>query len=299
MREEEGSMKIDGKTRICGLIGNPVEHTLSPLIHNTLAAALSHNLVYVPLQTVGGIQEVKAAIEGAYAMNILGLNVTVPHKEHVAAILPEADPLAAQIGAMNTLVRTQGGYRGYNTDMSGLYRAMRQDGIRIEGENILLLGAGGAARAVAYMLSYYGAGQVWLLNRTFAKAEKIAAEINRVSGREAVKPLCLEEYASLPEEKYIAVQATSVGLYPNCQEAVIENDNFYRRIHTGYDLIYRPSDTRFMQLVQKNGGKAYNGLKMLLYQGVEAYELWNDVRIDEKLCAQLYESMKREIENNA
>lgn len=291
-------MKIDGRTRVCGLIGNPVEHTLSPLIHNTLAAELSHNLVYVPFCTHGSAAEVGKALEGAYAMDILGLNVTVPHKENVLGALKEIDPLAAKIGAVNTLVRIRGGYRGYNTDMTGLYRAMESEGICIRGEEILLLGAGGAARAVAFMLSHYGAKRVYLLNRTLEKAEKIAGEINLASGRDCICPMRLEDYGRLPERKFLAVQGTSVGLFPDCGRAVIEDEDFYRRIHTGYDLIYRPADTRFMQLVRENGGRAYNGLKMLLYQGIEAYELWNDIKVEETLAMKVYESMKREIEHN-
>lgn len=292
-------MHINGKTRVCGLIGNPVEHTLSPLIHNMLAGALSHNLVYVPFLTAGGLPEVKAALAGAYAMDILGLNVTVPHKERVSEALQEADTLAQQIGAVNTLVRTPRGYCGYNTDMTGLYRAMQEEGIAIRGEQILLLGAGGAARAVAFMLSHYGAERVYLVNRTRQKAERIAEEINLASGRSCIRPMCLAEYADLPAHKYLAVQCTSVGLYPDCEKAVIEDAAFYQKIHTGYDLIYRPSDTRFMRLVRENGGQAYNGLKMLLYQGVEAYELWNGIQVEKSLALKVYETMKREIESHA
>ena len=160
---------INGKTRTCGLIGNPVEHTMSPAIHNTLAARCGHNLVYVPFLVEEG--KVAEAVKGAYALNILGMNVTVPYKSEVIESLVEVDELAAQIGAVNTLVRTEGGYKGYNTDMSGLHRAMTSEGIRIEGEEIILLGAGGAARAVAYLCAKQNAKQVYLLNRTLEKAE--------------------------------------------------------------------------------------------------------------------------------
>ena len=155
---------IDGETRLCGLIGNPVEHTMSPVIHNTLAEKCGHNLVYVPFQVEEG--RLAEAVKGACALNVLGLNVTVPYKSAVIESLVETDELAAHIGAVNTLVRTDGGYKGYNTDMTGLYRAMTGEGIRIEGEEIILLGAGGAAWAVAYLCGAQKAGKVWLLNRT-------------------------------------------------------------------------------------------------------------------------------------
>ena len=171
---------INGKTRTCGLIGNPVEHTMSPAIHNTLAEKCGHNLVYVPFFVEE--RQVADAVKGAYALNILGLNVTVPYKSEVIKSLVEVDELAAKIGAVNTLVRTQGGYKGYNTDMSGLQRAMESEGIRIEGEEIILLGAGGASRAVAYLCASKKASKVYMLNRTFDKAKKVAEEVNKAFG---------------------------------------------------------------------------------------------------------------------
>lgn len=284
-------MEIDGKTRICGLIGNPVEHTLSPMIHNTLAERFGHNLVYVPFPVDTG--RAAEAVKGAEALQILGLNVTVPYKSEVISCLREVDPLAEAIGAVNTLVSVPGGFKGYNTDMEGLYRAMESEGIRIAGEEVVLLGAGGAARAVAYLCAVKGAKRVYLLNRTLDKAEKVAEEVNGRIGREAVLPMRLQEYTKLPEGKYLAVQGTSVGLAPNVEAAVIEDQAFYEKIHTGFDLIYSPWETKFMRLVKESGGRAYNGLKMLLYQGVTAYELWNGVQVSEKDAEAVYEKLRR------
>lgn len=285
-------MNINGKTRTCGLIGNPVEHTMSPVIHNTLAEELGLNMVYVPFLVENHL---KSAVEGAYALNILGMNVTVPYKSEVMSGLTEVDELAAKIGAVNTLVRADGGYKGYNTDMTGLYRAMKTDGITIENQKIIILGAGGAARAVAFLCVYYGAKRVYLLNRTVDKAKAIAEEVNRAMGRECLVPMALAEYVMLPEEKMLCIQATSVGLSPNDGDVIIEDREFYKRVHTGYDLIYRPANTRFMQLVKEQGGKAYHGLKMLLYQGVEAFERWNQVEVSEELADKVYEIMKGEM----
>lgn len=285
-------MNINGKTRTCGLIGNPVEHTMSPVIHNTLAKELGLNMVYVPFLVN---EDLKAAIEGAYALNLLGMNVTVPYKSEVMESLTEVDELAAKIGAVNTLVRAEGGYKGYNTDMTGLYRAMKSDGITIENQTVVILGAGGAARAVAFLCVYYGAKKVYLLNRTVDKAKAIAEEVSKAMGKDCLVPMALAEYASLPEEKMLCIQATSVGLSPNDNAVVIEDKDFYQRIHTGYDLIYRPANTRFMQLVREQGGKAYHGLKMLLYQGVEAFERWNNVEVSEVLADKVYEIMKGEM----
>lgn len=281
---------IDGKTRACGLIGNPVEHTMSPAIHNTLAARRGHNLVYVPFLVDEG--QVDTAVKGAYALNILGMNVTVPYKSEVIKSLVEVDKLAAQIGAVNTLVRVEGGYKGYNTDMLGLYRAMLEDGVQIDGEKIILLGAGGAARAVAYLCASKGAAKVYMLNRTLEKAKEVAKEVNQAVDKEIIEPMLLSDYDKLPDKKFLAIQGTSVGLAPHDDEVVIEDAAFYQKIHTGYDLIYRPFTTRFMQLVKEAGGEAYNGLKMLLYQGIIAYELWNEVQITKEDAQAAYEKMK-------
>lgn len=240
---------IDGKTRLCGLIGNPVEHTMSPVIHNTLAKKCGHNLVYVPFPVERG--RLAEAVRGAYALNILGMNVTVPYKSEVIESLVEVDELAAHIGAVNTLVRTESGYKGYNTDMTGLYRAMRSEGICIEGEEIVLLGAGGAARAVAYLCGAQKAEKVYLLNRTLEKAEKVAEEVNKTFDREVIVPMLLTDYPKLPERKFLAIQGTSVGLAPHEEDVVIEDAAFYQKIHTGFDLIYKPFTTRFMRLVQE------------------------------------------------
>ena len=283
-------MIVDGKTKICGLIGNPVEHTLSPMIHNTLAGRLSHNLVYVPFPVETG--KVAQAVAGADALNILGLNVTVPHKSEVIESLKEIDPLARDIGAVNTLVRTDGGYKGYNTDMEGLYRAMLSEDVKIEGEQIILLGAGGAARAVAYLCAVKGADKVYLLNRTLSKAQTVAEEVNGRTGRKIIIPMLTGDYVTLPDGKYLAIQGTSVGLAPHVDDAVISDAAFYEKLHTGFDLIYSPWETKFMQLTKKYGGRAYNGLKMLLYQGIIAYELWNNVHVSEEDAQAVYKKLR-------
>lgn len=283
-------MEINGKTRTCGLIGNPVEHTLSPMIHNTLAEMLGHNMVYVPFPVEP--DRVAEAVAGAAALNLLGLNVTVPYKSEVITHLREIDELARNIGAVNTLVRTKDGYKGYNTDMEGLYRAMTVEGIRIEKEQIILLGAGGAARAVAYLCAVKGVDRVYMLNRTLDKAQVAALEVNHAIGREVVIPMLLAEYIKIPEGKYLAIQGTSVGLAPHVDEVVIADEAFYEKIHTGFDLIYSPWETRFMKMVKGHGGRAYNGLKMLLYQGIIAYELWNNVQVTETQAQIIYEKLK-------
>ncbi|MCD7807603.1 MAG: shikimate dehydrogenase [Lachnospiraceae bacterium] len=293
MDEPKRKPGIDGHTRIFGLIGNPVGHTLSPLIHNTLADFYGHNLIYGAFPVT---EDPVEAVRGAYALGIAGLNVTVPHKSAVLPALAEIDDFAAKIGAVNTLVRVEGkGFKGYNTDMPGLYRAMTRDGIRIAGERIMILGAGGAARAVAMMTASKGAAQVFVLNRTLSKAEAIVCEIRRLYPECPMTAGSLSDYSALPDGKYLCIQATSTGMSPNTDQAVIEDPAFYEKISTGFDLVYNPYETKFMRLVRQAGGRAYNGLNMLLYQGVIAYELWNEMEVGEEAVERVRRRFKEEM----
>lgn len=273
-------MIYNGHTRTCGLIGNPVEHTLSPLLQNYLAEETKVNMVYVPLHVENG--RLEDAVKGAFALNFLGCNVTIPYKSDVIPYLDEVDGLARRIGAVNTLVRQENGFKGYNSDMPGLYRAMQSDGICLEGRTCVILGAGGVARAVAVMLLDKGAGKVYMLNRTLARAQAVADEVNAMAGYEFVIPMALADYEKLPEERFLVIQATNIGMHPKVEEAVIEEEAFYKKVEIGYDLIFNPGNTRFMQLTKQAGGRAYNGAKMLVYQGIVSFELWNQVHISEE-----------------
>ena len=286
-------MIINGKTRVSGLIGNPVEHTMSPKIHNFIADSLGIDMVYVPFFVDNG--QLGAAVKGAYGLNILGMNVTVPYKNDVIKYLVDTDERAKNIGAVNTLVRVEGGYKGYNTDISGLERAMRSDGITIDGEEVIILGAGGVGRAVAFMCASYNVKKAYLLNRSHDKAVSIADEINKALNTDRIVPMPLDGYKSLSktgERRYIVIQCTSVGLFPRVDETVIEDEAFYGCVKVGYDLIYTPWETKFMRLVRQSGVPAHNGLKMLLYQAVDAFELWNGCKVDDKIADKAYELLK-------
>lgn len=293
-------MEIDARTKVCGLIGYPVGHSVSPVIHNSLAELYGRNLVYVPLPVKPG--KLRQAIEGADAFGFAGMNVTVPYKSEVIPYLREIDPLAEQIGAVNTLVPTEGGYKGYNTDMPGLYRAMCEDGVQIAGEEVILLGAGGVARAIAYLLLDRGAARIHILNRSRERAEKLTDEVNKAAGRRREESGAerfataygLEEYEKLDHDRrYLAIQATGVGMFPHTGCAVIEDEAFYGLVKTGYDVIFNPTSTRFMELVRRSGGQAFHGLKMLLYQGLIAWELWNGMEVSGEAAKEIYRKMEK------
>lgn len=286
---------IDGKTRVCGIIANPVEHTLSPVLHNTLAQEMGHNIIYVPFkpEKIG----LDMAVKGAFALNILGLNVSVPYKQEVIKSLVAIDPDAKQIGAVNTLVRMEDGYMGYNTDYLGLWRAFQEEGIVLDGQEVIVFGAGGAAKAVVYLCCKKGAKKVYLLNRTLEKAQRLAEEMNQKFLWDGVCAMCLADYKSIPykEHGYLAIQTSSVGMYPNKEQVILEDLAWYSCFHTVFDLIYTPAETKFMRFAKAANARAYHGLKMLLYQGVIAYELWNTCMVSEEILKKSYQVMEKEL----
>ena len=281
---------IKGTTRVCGLIGNPVGHSISPVIHNTLADIMGIDLVYTTFKVEEN--QVEAAVKGAYALDILGMNVTVPHKQAVMRSLKEIDPLAEAIGAVNTLARVDGGYKGYNTDILGLARELEEENVCIKDNPVLIIGAGGAARAIAFLCASRGASSVTVINRTVEKAQNIAGAVNGYYGIDLVKAVSIDQALDLQGDGYVAIQTTSVGLYPDVDNVLIKDENFYRKVGAGVDIIYNPYTTRFMKILGEQGKPAYNGLKMLLYQGVAAFEIWNNCSVSKDMADRVYESMK-------
>ena len=284
---------INGNTRVLGVIGNPVRHTKSPAIHNYISEKLSKNMVYVPFEVT---KDVVTAVKGAYELGILGMNVTVPYKGDVIEALCDIDDMAKRIGAVNTLVYTDKGYKGYNTDMLGLERAVVSEGINMEGMSAVLLGAGGAARAVAFMCARNSVKDLYILNRTVSKAQDIISDVKKYAEETGIqinlKAMAIDEYTSITEKDLLVFQCTKIGLAEE-DGAVIEDINFYKKIKYGVDLIYR-DNTKFQMLVKEAGGESYTGLKMLLYQGVIAYELWNALSVPEDVVNGAMEVLKGE-----
>ena len=286
---------MNAKTALCCLIGNPVEHSISPLIHNTLAERMGINLAYAAAKVE--TDAVGDAIKGAKALGVRGMNVTVPHKCTVMDYLDEIDELAYKIGAVNTIVTTDKGYKGYNTDIIGLGRQLDEEGIVVTDNEVIILGAGGASKAITYLCASKGAKRVWLLNRSLDKAVELADEVNRSFG-DIVKPLSINDFKQIPQGKYPVIQTTSVGLHPNDDAAPIEDESFYDLVSAGVDIIFNPPETKFMKLCKAHGANAYNGLKMLLYQGIAGFELWNNVKVSDELAKDILTLMEKEMNQN-
>ncbi|MGC2063067.1 MAG: shikimate dehydrogenase [Thermodesulfovibrionales bacterium] len=255
-------MIITGRTRTIGIFGYPVEHTLSPAMHNTAFEHLGLDYCYLPfLVRPDALQH---AVEAIRALSLVGVNITVPHKEAVIPFLDEVSSEAAFIGAVNTLVNKDGRLTGYNTDGRGFMLSLAARGIEVSGRKILVVGAGGAARAVSYYLSEK-AERLAIYNRGREKLRQLVDDLSKVRANvSAVEELCgIEQFD-------IIVNATSLGLDPD--DPLPFDPASLTGKHVVCDLIYRK--TPLLANAEKQGCIAVDGLGMLLYQGVLAFELW-------------------------
>ncbi|MBI2832332.1 MAG: shikimate dehydrogenase [Chloroflexi bacterium] len=268
-------MNISGKVKICGIIGDPVEHSMSPAMHNAAFEKMGLDFVYVPFRVKR--EDVGKAIDGVRALNIRGLNVTIPHKVAVMPFLNELDPLAEKIGAVNTIVNDNGFLKGYNTDAAGFLQALLDKGVEPKGKNVLLLGAGGASRAISFVLAERGANLV-LLNRTLQKAKESADRLTEAFGRE-VRALELSHWNLVAELRHadILVNATSVGMSPQQDETPVPPSLLTASL-TVCDIVYNPIKTRLLKEAEAAGAKTVDGVDMLVWQGAMAFEKWTGVK---------------------
>jgi shikimate dehydrogenase len=251
---------INGKTKIYGIIGKPVSHTLSPLIHNQAYKELELNNVYLPFE----VDNVEEALVGLKALGVLGVSVTIPHKQSVIPFLDSIDPVAQQIGAVNTLEIKDNKIHGLNTDWLGANKAL-EDVIDLPGKTVLILGAGGSARAIGFGLLEAGA-RVIIASRTPDKGKKLAEILNC-----PWQPLSMVEEISADA----LVNATSVGMSPNSSASPVA-PAVLEKFPVVMDIVYSPLQTKLLSDAKKAGCTIINGLAMLLYQGVAQFEIWTN-----------------------
>lgn len=255
-------MVINGTTKVYGIIGNPVAHSLSPLMHNQAFAACGENRVYVPLPT----EDLEAAVQGLRALAIHGVSVTIPFKSQVMGLLDEVDPLAQRIGAVNTIAVRREGNRvwlyGTNTDWLGSNRTL-QEHIELRSSRAVILGAGGAARAIGFGLLEAGA-EVEIKSRSESKGRLLAEQLGCLWSPLDQKPV---------EEAEIVINATSVGMEPDDQLSPLDS-NLIKDYRVVMDIVYAPLQTQLLKDGAAHGCTCINGLEMLLYQGVAQFELW-------------------------
>jgi len=266
-------MKISGKTRVCAILGDPIEHSLSPVMHNAAFKELGLNLVYVAFTVTP--KELKTAISSARSLGLRGLNVTMPHKNVVMNYLDEVDATAKSIGAVNTILNNQGKLIGYNTDGNGAMIALQENGVYPEKRKLLLLGVGGAAKAIAYQAAQ-NVDELVILNRTPAKAKELAELLKKTFCKKVkggtLSSAVLEEELETTD---ILVNATSVGMHPDVNRSPVPS-NFLKRDLCVMDIIYNPLETRLVIDAKAAGAKVVSGVEMLIYQGAIAFQIWTN-----------------------
>jgi len=266
---------ITGKTRLCALLGDPVEHTMSPAMHNAAFRKLGLDYVYLPFRVSAA--DLPNAVNGMRALGAAGFNVTIPHKVAVIPRLDGLDPLAERIGAVNTVVNNGGELRGFNTDGAGFLQALLEKGVEPRGRNVVILGAGGASRAITYILAERGAN-LTVLNRLqeLEWAEALAEMVQDSLGREVrALELTADALAEVLPAADILVNATSVGMSPNSEDSLVPTP-LLRLDMVVFDVVYNPMVTRLLREAGEAGARTLSGVDMLAWQGALAFEKWTE-----------------------
>ena len=269
------AISLTGHTRLVGLFGWPVEHSISPPMQNAAFSALGMDWCYLPFAVPP--ERLPDAVRGVRALGLVGVNATVPHKQALLSLVDVLTPEAQAIGAVNMLLLGEQTV-GHNTDAAGFMRALRETGFAPESRHVLMLGAGGAARAVAYALLAAGA-TLTILNRTEERAVALAQDLKTVVAGAIVEAGSLEPAvlsARTPQAELI-VNTTVVGMSPQDDDCPWPVCVPYPAGVPLFDLIYTPPETRLMALARQSGARATNGLTMLVHQGAEAFRLWTGV----------------------
>jgi len=252
--------------KVYGVIGNPIEHSLSPVMHNAAFEALGLDAIYLAFKVAE--HDLGDAIRGAKSLGIAGLNVTIPLKEKALAFV-EADDIASRIGAINTIDFTSETPTGYNTDGIGALTVLKERVGEIKGKEVLILGAGGAARAIAFYLDTEGA-RLTIANRTEDRAAMLASSLHNAD----FISLSEEELKRHIKDADILINTTSVGMYPRADATLVNAGMMHSRLVV-FDIVYNPAETKLLREAKKAGVQTIiEGVKMLVYQGAASFRIW-------------------------
>jgi len=282
---------ITGKTRLLGLIGYPVRHTISPGLHNTLSAALGQDYVYLPFEVHP--TNLEKAVTGLQALGFTGFNVTIPYKEEVIKYLDRLSREAELIGAVNTVKICDRKLTGYNTDAEGFARSFAEmTGTGLKNKKMLVIGAGGTARAIAVKAALEGTSKIYIVNRTRNKSENIVNIINQYI-TDIAESHDLDSIFELVPCSDVIINTTPLGMHPDVDKSPVEDSVLLKILkpsHIVYDVIYNPDKTRLLLCAEKAGCKIVNGLGMLFYQGIHAYEIWTETTIEKNILDEVYQA---------
>jgi shikimate dehydrogenase len=276
-------------TKLFALIGDPVERSLSPEMHNAAFDALGLDCAYIALRVPS--EMLADVVEGIRAIRLAGFNVTHPHKVKIIGLLDKLDESAKMVGAVNIVKNVGGKFVGFNTDGDGAVRALESKVDKLSGKKILLLGAGGAARAIAFSLARAGA-KLTVANRTAPSAKGLVATINKKLGVKAGH-VALKKNILVGEirRSNILINATSTGMYPDVDRTLVTADMMHRGLMVN-DIVYEPLQTRLLREAKKAGARTIDGLGMLVHQGAMAFEIWTGKRAPVKV---MEATVKREL----
>ncbi len=273
--------KFNHTTQLIGVIGHPIKHSYSPLMHNIAMDLAGLDYIYLPFDVPES--NLKDAIKGVVALGIVGLNVTIPHKEKIVPYLDDISEEASVIGAVNTIVNENGSLRGFNTDVNGVFATLEEYKEELNASEVSIIGCGGAARSVLYtLIRHFNPGKINLINRTVEKAESLRDYLSEkmiydeISTFELIPP----DLTEIISRSKLVVNTTSVGMAPEIDDSPIASSDAFNDNQIVFDVVYNPIKTKLLSLAESKGAKAVNGLKMFVEQGAKAYELWTGEQMD-------------------
>ncbi|MBN1358567.1 shikimate dehydrogenase [Candidatus Bathyarchaeota archaeon] len=264
-------MAISGKTRVCGVMGDPIGHTLSPTIHNAAFHHLGLDFVFLAFHVKTA--DLENAMRGMRGLGIHGLNVTMPHKRAVISCLDEVDFTVRFLDSANTILNRDGKLSGFNTDGVGALKALLENGVGLSGKKVLLLGAGGAAKAIAFVL-VPEVGELAILNRSAEKAEELAETLEHMFNQKVVGgALSPDAIKANLRDSDVLVNATSAGMKPHLSQSLVAPE-WLRSDLAVMDIVYNPVETKLAIDAKAAGAKVVSGVEMLIYQGAASFEIW-------------------------
>jgi shikimate dehydrogenase len=274
---------ITGKTKVVGVIGNPIEHSMSPPMHNNAFKELNMDYVYVAFPVLP--ENIGELIRAAKTLNIVGLNVTIPHKTTIIPYLDEIDETAQKIGAVNTIRFKNGIAKGYNTDGLGAIRSI-QEHISLKDKKVLIIGAGGAAKAISFSLINEQIEALIIANRTEENAYKLIENLQEQSNFNKIAYSTVEDASEKIKDVDLIINTTPIGMFPNCNvKPPIKTENITDR-HVVMDIIYNPLETQLLKQAKQKGATIINGTSMLINQGLESFKIFTG-------CSATYESFEK------
>ncbi len=280
MNKMNSLIEINHNTKIVGVIGHPIKHSHSPMMHNYAFNKVGLEYVYLPFDIASA--NLKDALKGMVALGIAGFNVTVPHKERIVEYLDELSDSAKIVNAVNTVVNENGKLYGYNTDVNGIIKTLEEHSDKISEKTVSVIGAGGAARAVIYaLINNFNVKKINIINRTIEKAESLKDYFSSKMLFEKIKTyeLIPPDVTSILAKSKLIVNASSIGMYPEEDDSPTTIPESFNSKQVVFDVVYNPRKTKLLSIAESKGATIVNGLNMFVEQGAKAFELWTNEKM--------------------